>query len=514
MRVCRLDELPLDGAGLSLAVDGYQVAVFLIDGKIHALDDSCPHLGGSLGLGVVKDGDVTCPWHGFHFCLSTGESTDGLDESVRIRPTRQSGECVEVAFGTVVAEGCQVDTNGPSGNLGWWPWLISGPSSQGHRRIECFAVSGAAHSSARPGLSPDPFPTPQPCPSMEILEIPVEGYERVARCRDEASGLEAIIAVHDTTLGPALGGMRMLPYASDDEALTDVLRLSRGMTFKSAVADTGLGGGKSVIIGNPSVDKSEALFLAMGRFIEAFGGKYITAEDMNIGIADLEIVKRETRWVTGLSKDSGSSGNPSPYTAYGCLVGIKATCQEAFGTDDLTGRRVVIQGIGAVGGRLAVLLKEAGALVTVCDIKTERADSMASEYGFQVVDDADHLDVECDIYAPCARGAGINDQTIPRLRCKVVAGCANNMLLEPSHAEDLRQLGILYAPDYVINAGGIVNVSVELQPGGYDEAAAIKKIDHIAEALCEVYGISKAEDIPTNEAAQRLAQRRLAAARS
>jgi len=349
---------------------------------------------------------------------------------------------------------------------------------------------------------------------MEISEIQVDGYERVARCRDEASGLHAIISVHDTTLGPALGGMRILPYASEDEALFDVLRLSRGMTFKSAVADTGLGGGKSVIIGDPATAKSEDLFLAMGRFIEAFGGKYITAEDMNIGIADLEVVRRETRWVTGLSKESGSSGNPSPYTAYGCLVGIRATAKEAFGTDDLGGKRVVMQGVGAVGGALAVLLKEAGAQVTISDINDARVAELESQHGFDVVDDEVHMDVECDIYSPCARGAGINDETIPQLRCKVIAGCANNVLLEPRHADDLRQRGILYAPDYVINAGGIVNVSVELQDGGYDEAVAMKKIDHIADALGEVYAISKAEDIPTNVAALRLAERRLAAGRS
>lgn len=348
---------------------------------------------------------------------------------------------------------------------------------------------------------------------MEISEIQVEGYERVARCTDDASGLHAIIAVHDTTLGPALGGMRMLPYDSEDEALFDVIRLSRGMTYKSAVADTGLGGGKSVILGDPASLKSEALFLAMGRFVESFGGKYITAEDMNIGIPDLEVVKRETRWVTGLSRESGSSGNPSPYTAMGCLVGMKATAKEAFGTDDLSGKRVVMQGVGAVGQRLAILLKEAGADVTICDINDEKVRKLEAEHGFTVVDDEVHLDVDCDIYAPCARGAGINDETIPKLRCKAIAGCANNVLLEPKHAEDLRQRGILYAPDFVINAGGIVNVSVELQDGGYDEHVAMEKINLISTALEQVFEISRTEDIPTNDAAYRLGDRRLAAAR-
>ncbi len=345
---------------------------------------------------------------------------------------------------------------------------------------------------------------------MQITEIPVDGYERVASCRDEASGLHALIAVHSTVLGPALGGMRMLPYASEAEALEDVSRLSKGMTYKSAVADTGLGGGKSVIIGDPKELKSPALFHAMGDFVEAFGGKYITAEDMNIGIQDLEAVRTRTRWVTGLSRAAGSSGNPSPYTAHGCVVGIRAAAEEAFGSQDLAGKRIVIQGVGAVGGRLAVLLKERGAEVTISDINAERVKDLCTEHGFAHVDDAHHLDVECDIYAPCARGAGINPDTIPRLHCKVIAGCANNQLLEFEHAEILREQGILYAPDYVINAGGIINVSIELLEGGYEEAAAMKKIENIYVNLKRVFEIAREEGVPTNVAALRLAEQRLA----
>ncbi|MFT5285788.1 MAG: leucine dehydrogenase [Planctomycetota bacterium] len=348
---------------------------------------------------------------------------------------------------------------------------------------------------------------------MQISEIQVDGYEKVVRCRDDNSGLHAIIAVHDTTLGPALGGMRMLPYASEDEALFDVLRLSRGMTFKSAVAETGLGGGKSVIIGDPKTQKSPELFHAMGKFINSLGGKYITAEDMNIGIPDLEIVKTETRWVTGLSRESGSSGNPSPYTARGCLQGIRATLEAVHGTDTFTDRHVVIQGVGAVGGGLAILLKEQGAKVTICDINEERVAELVKEHGFTAVDDAKHLDVECDVYAPCARGAGINDDTIPRLRCKAVAGSANNVLLEPHHAGDLRQAGILYAPDYVINAGGIINVAVELLPGGYDETEACRRIDRIYDNLKLLFEISERENISTREAAQRLAEKRISEGR-
>jgi len=348
---------------------------------------------------------------------------------------------------------------------------------------------------------------------MEISDIPTDGYEKVVRCRDAESGLHAIIAVHDTTLGPALGGMRLWPYDSEDEALFDVLRLSKGMTYKSAVAETGLGGGKSVILGNPET-KSEALFLAMGRFVESLGGKYITAEDMNIGIPDLEIVRRETKYVTGLSRESGGSGNPSPYTARGCLVGMKAVLAEAFGSPGFEGRHFLVQGVGAVGGRLAVMLKEEGARVTICDINDQRVEELRAKYGFEVVDDDDHLKVDCDVYAPCARGAGINDETIPELKCKAVAGCANNQLLEPRHADDLRSRGILYAPDYVINAGGIINVSVEFLPGGYDEPTALERIDRIESQLAKIFEISKEQDISTRDAAAHLAEERLAAARS
>jgi len=306
--------------------------------------------------------------------------------------------------------------------------------------------------------------------------------------------------------------MRMLPYGSEDEALFDVLRLARGMTYKSAVAETGLGGGKSVILGNPATAKSRSLFQAMGRFIDRLGGRYITAEDMNIGIPDLELVRSQTRWVTGLSRESGSSGNPSPYTALGCVQGLRAVMQEAFDDPSIDGRRVLIQGIGAVGGRLAELLRQGGAEVIVCDINAERVAEFARR-GFETADDTTHLDVECDVYSPCARGAGLNDDTIPRLKCKAVAGCANNQLLEPRHADLLRQRGIVYAPDYVINAGGIINVSVELLKGGYDEAVALKRIARIEHNLRKVFEISRREDISTREAAARLAEQRLAAGR-
>lgn len=348
---------------------------------------------------------------------------------------------------------------------------------------------------------------------MEITDIPVEGYQRVARCVDKASGLHALIAVHDTTLGPSLGGMRLWNYASEDEALFDVTRLAKGMTYKSAVADTGLGGGKSVILGDPDAVKSPELFQAMGRFIDDFDGAYITAEDMNIGIADLRHVKKATSYVTGLSRDEGGSGNPSPYTAYGCVVGIEASAAYRYGSPDLNGKHILIQGVGAVGSEMARLLKERGAKLTICDIKDDRVAELCAEHGYSSVDEESHLDVECDIYAPCARGAGINDQTIPRLKCQIVAGCANNMLLEPSHGDVLREKGILYAPDYVVNAAGIINVSVERLPGGYSEDEGMRRINRIGDNLREVFELAKRDGIATNRAAERLAQLRIAAAR-
>ena len=363
-------------------------------------------------------------------------------------------------------------------------------------------------------MSPDAVPMATTLPnSMDIKDIPVEGYERVARCRDEASGLHALIAVHDTTLGPSLGGMRFWNYGSEDEALVDVTRLARGMTYKSAVADTGLGGGKSVIIGDPAKMKSPALFEAMGRFIDDFGGSYITAEDMNIGIADLRHVKKTTQHVTGLSRAEGGSGNPSPYTAYGCVVGIEAAAEWRYGSRDLSGKHVLLQGVGAVGGEMARLLKERGARVTICDIRDEHVARLCAEHGYESVDDLVHLDVDCDIYAPCARGAGINDETIPRLTCDIIAGCANNMLHEPRHGEVLRQKGILYAPDYVVNAAGIINVAAERLPGGYDEDAAMGRINRIADNLREVFELAEAEGVATNHAAEHLAEKRIAAAK-
>jgi leucine dehydrogenase len=349
--------------------------------------------------------------------------------------------------------------------------------------------------------------------SLTITDVKTQGYERVVKAVDQQSGLRAFISIHDTTLGPALGGLRMLPYRDDAEALTDVNRLARGMTFKSAIAHTACGGGKAVILGDAKRDKSEALYLAMGRFIDSLGGRYITAEDMNTSIADLEIIRRATRWVTGLEPKDGGSGNPSPYTAYGVFLGIRAALAWATGHDGVQGRRIAIQGVGAVGGALARRLREAGAEVYASDINHETLARLQREIGIQPIQEPEIFTLDCDVFAPCARGAILDDATIPSLRCRIVAGAANNQLQEPRHGRALMERGILYAPDYVINAGGIINVSSELLPGGYQEPQSKKRIERIPQALRELWTISQERRIPASEAADQLADRILAEGR-
>jgi leucine dehydrogenase len=348
---------------------------------------------------------------------------------------------------------------------------------------------------------------------MKIREIPVPGYERVAFAEEPESGLRAFIAVHDRTLGPALGGMRMWSYANDDAGLNDVLRLSRGMTYKSAVARTGLGGGKSVILGDARKDKTEKLFRAMGRFIEAFEGSYITAEDVGTTIADLTQVRMETKWVTGLSREQGGSGNPSTYTARGCFVGIRAVLERAFGTSDPKDLLFAIQGVGSVGSAFAKMLADAGARLVIGDLQREKAEALGKSLGARVVPHDQVLFEPCDVLCPSALGGVFDDATIPKLKCRAIGGCANNQLLEPRHGDLLQERGILYAPDYVINAGGIISVGCELLPGGYDEAEALRRIDRIYENLKEVFALSHREKIPTHAAADRRAEEILAKGR-
>jgi leucine dehydrogenase len=332
-------------------------------------------------------------------------------------------------------------------------------------------------------------------------------HEQVVFCRDKASGLQAIIAIHDTTLGPALGGTRMWPYASEAEALIDVLRLSEGMTYKAAVTGLNLGGGKAVIIGDPKRDKSEALLRAHGRFIDSLGGRYITAEDVGITVQDMEYVYMETPFVTGVASAPGGSGDPSPLTAFGVYHGIKAAAKRVWGSPDLQGRSVAIQGAGAVGTYLAQNLAAEGVRIYVADIDSVRVQNVVDETGAEVVPPEEIFGQDVDVFAPCALGAILNDETIPRLRCRIVAGGANNQLAEHRHGDELMRRGILYAPDFVINAGGLINVYSELQ--GYDPAAARNKARGIYDTLLAIFGWAEKDGIPTYQAAERLAEARI-----
>lgn len=342
---------------------------------------------------------------------------------------------------------------------------------------------------------------------MEIFSlIEGHGHEQVVFCHEPSSGYRGIIAIHDTTLGPALGGTRFWNYASDQEALVDVLRLSRGMTYKAAVAGLNLGGGKAVIIGDPRTADREAIFRAHGRFVEGLGGRYITAEDVGTSEADMEYVHMETRHVSGLP---GASGDPSPVTAYGTYRGIRAAARVHFGSDGLRGRRVVVQGVGHVGYHLCRLLHEDGAALTVSDIDPERVERVASEFGAGVVPPDEVYDVEADVYAPCALGATVNDKTLERLRVPIIAGAANNVLAEPRHGDALHQRGVLYAPDYVINAGGLISVFGEV--AGWSRERAMRQAGEIYGTVLRIFELSRDEGIPPHQAADRLAEARIEA---
>ncbi len=348
---------------------------------------------------------------------------------------------------------------------------------------------------------------------MEITRIDVPGYEEVYRAHGRRSGLVAFIAVHDTTLGPALGGCRMWHFSREDDALTDALRLAKGMTYKSAVARTGLGGGKSVIVADPKTKKSPELFRAMGRFVHTLGGRYTCAEDVGTNEKDLQIVREETPHVSGLARDKGGSGDPSPFTALGVFMGIQACVEAQLERRDLRGLKVAIQGVGNTGLNLARRLVEAGAKVVVSDVNEQRVNEARKAIGTDAVSADEIFGVECDVFAPCALGAVLNDRTIPQLRCKIVAGSANNQLAEDRHGEALIERGILYAPDFVINAGGIINVSAEFLPNGYDEQESTRRTRNIYHAVKDIVQTSREQGIPTNRAAVVLAERILAEAR-
>ncbi len=348
---------------------------------------------------------------------------------------------------------------------------------------------------------------------MDVFEQVREmGHERVVFCSNPEVGLQAIIAIHSTVLGPSLGGCRMLPYSSVDEALTDVLRLARGMTYKAAAAGLNLGGGKAVILGDPKKQKSEGLFRAFGGFVDSLGGHYITAEDSGTDTDDMELILAETRWVTGVSSSHGGSGNPAPVTAYGVLQGMKAAARWRWGDPSLAGKAVAIQGLGSVGSHLArYLVNDERAKVFGCDVDREAAERAAAEIGVEVVGSEEIFDAQVDVFAPCALGAVLNDDTIPRLRCAVVAGAANNQLAnEAQHGKALDERGILYAPDYVINAGGLINVYNELNENGYNQDRALRQTRGIYRNMMRVFEIAKADGIPSTVAADRVAEERIA----
>ncbi len=342
---------------------------------------------------------------------------------------------------------------------------------------------------------------------MQIFDTIADmGHEQLVLCQDSASGYRGIIAVHSTVLGPALGGTRFWSYASDEEAIIDALRLARGMTYKNAVAGLNLGGGKSVIIGDNKTTDREMIFRAHGRFVESLGGRYITAEDVGTSTSDMDYVHMETDYVSGLA---GRSGDPSPVTAHGVFRAIQASAKECWGSDELANRTISIQGCGHVGYYLAKELHEAGAKLVVTDIDADRVKRVVNEFGARAVTADEIYSVQADIFAPCALGAIINDTTIPQLRVEIVAGAANNQLLEERHGDELERRKILYAPDYVANAGGVINVYSEL--AGWTSARAFRKADEIYDTILKVFAIAKTDSIPTYLAADRLAEQRIQA---
>jgi len=351
---------------------------------------------------------------------------------------------------------------------------------------------------------------PNPTTSESIFsQLEAYGHKKIVFCSDPDTGLKAIIAIHDTTLGPALGGTRMWAYKNEADALYDVLRLSKSMTYKSAIAGLNLGGGKAVIIGDSRRDKSEALLRKFGRFIKNLNGEFITAEDVGTNPRDMEYIRMETQYVTGVPETIGGSGDPSPITALGVFMGIKACVKELYGNDNLAGRSVIVQGIGHVGENLVRLLRDENAKVYASDINEDSLIQIAKKYNAQAVSNNTIFDIDADIYAPCALGATINTSTINKLKCAIIAGSANNQLEDETlHGQMLLDKGILFAPDYVINAGGIINCYSELM--GFSKKRTMQLTENIYEATRNVLKLSKAEKISAIEAANKIAEKRIA----
>ena len=345
-------------------------------------------------------------------------------------------------------------------------------------------------------------------PGVEVLHAMEEGaYEQVVWCHDAGTGLRAIIAIHSSALGPALGGTRFYPYPDEGAALVDVLRLARGMTYKAALAGLDLGGGKAVILGDPGHLRSDALLSTYGRFVNSLSGRYVTAEDVGTTQADMDVIRRETSYVTGVSESLGGSGDPSPATALGLAFAMEAVAEHLWGTGSLEGRHLVVVGVGKVGSALVAHLVAAGAKVSVADVDPAKVRAMTARHGVAAVSTDDALTLECDVLAPCALGGVLDASTIPRLRCRAVCGSANNQLAEPEDARRLADAGIVYAPDYVVNAGGVINLADELR--GYDQSRASAGVAAIGRTTTKVLAAAEADGTTTVATADRLAEARI-----
>jgi len=348
---------------------------------------------------------------------------------------------------------------------------------------------------------------------MKIIDyITSHGYEQVVFCHDSGIGLRAIIAIHDTTLGPALGGVRLWDYSTEDEAILDALRLAQAMTYKAAVSGLNLGGGKAVIMGPCPAERREAFFRSLGRFIQSLGGRYIATEDVGTYVPDMEAIRTQTKFVTGLPRAMGGSGDPSAFTALGVFEAMKACAKEVFGSPSLKGKRIAVQGVGKVGYHLLKHLHDEGVELVVADINAEAAHRAERQFGVGVVEPDKIFDLDCHIFSPCALGAVLNNQTIPRFKCQIICGGANNQLESEKDGEVLEGRGILYAPDFIANAGGLINVSLEIS--GYSEELAYERVRGIYHTMERVISRAKEEKVTTFQAANKLAEERLAAVRA
>lgn len=332
-------------------------------------------------------------------------------------------------------------------------------------------------------------------------------HEQVVFFRDQHAGLRAIVAIHSTTLGPAIGGVKMSEYTHEDAAVEDALSLSRALTYKAACAGLNFGGGHTIVIGDPRKQRTEALFRALGRFIDSLNGRYIAAEGVGTTVEDMDYIRMETKYVVGIPSSKGGSGDPSPVCAFGVFRGLEA-CQVFLSElDAVKGLHVAVQGVGRVGSRIVDMLLARGATVTIADPDAEAVSRVTSKHAVTIVSPNEIYDVDCDVFSPCALGGILNDDTIGRLRCKVVAGSANNQLADERHGAELHRRGVLYAPDYIINSGGLINVAEELS--GYDSERAMRKAAGIKDVLLKILDSARANGIPTYEAADRFAEERI-----